>query len=106
MKKEAVKKTVATEQMYDTLIHPIITEKALKGSEAGQVTFEVPLTATKTEIKAAVEALFKVKVKAVNTVRQVGKQKRFRGKMGVRSDYKRAIITLADGQTIDITTGI
>ncbi len=105
MSKKEVK-SAATEQMFDTLVCPIITEKALRGSEASKVTFEVPLTATKTDIKAAVEALFKVKVEAVNTVRQFGKQKRFRGKMGVRSDYKHAIVTLAEGQTIDVTTGI
>lgn len=105
MSKKEVK-NVVTEQMYETLVRPVITEKALRGSEANQVTFEVPLTANKTDVKAAVEALFKVKVEAVNTVRQAGKQKRFRGKMGVRSDYKHAIVTLAEGQSIDVTTGI
>ena len=104
MSKEEVK--TVTEQMFDTLLRPVITEKALRGSEESKVTFEVPLTATKADVKAAVEALFKVKVEAVNTVRQFGKQKRFRGKMGVRSDYKHAVVTLAEGQTIDVTTGI
>jgi len=103
MSKEEVK---TTEQMFDTLVRPVITEKALRGSEESKITFEVPLSATKADVKAAVEGLFKVKVEAVNTVRQFGKQKRFRGKMGVRSDYKHAIVTLAKGQTIDVTTGI
>ena len=95
-----------TEKMYDTLLRPIITEKAMKGSENNQVTFQVPLTATKTEVKAAVEALFGVKVKAVNTVRIGGKTKRFRGEIGKRSDVKKAIVTLAEGHNIDFTTGV
>ena len=95
-----------TEKMYDTLLRPIITEKAMKGSENNQVTFQVPLTATKTEVKAAVEALFGVKVKAVNTVRITGKTKRFRGEIGKRSDVKKAIVTLAEGHNIDFTTGV
>lgn len=95
-----------TEKMYDTLIRPIITEKAMKGSENGQVVFRIPLEATKTDVKNAVEALYNVKVKSVNTIRVSGKTKRFRGIQGVRSDYKKAVVTLADGQNIDITTGI
>ena len=95
-----------TEKMYDTLLRPIITEKAMKGSENNQVTFQVPLTATKTEVKAAVEALFGVKVKAVNTVRISGKTKRFRGEIGKRSDVKKAVVTLAEGNSIDFTTGV
>ena len=95
-----------TEKMYDTLLHPVITEKAMKSSENGQVTFRIPLTATKTEVKAAVEALFGVKVKSVNTVRTSGKTKRFRGEIGERSDSKKAIVTLAEGQNIDFTTGV
>ena len=95
-----------TEKMYDTLLRPVITEKAMKSSENGQVTFRIPLTATKTEVKAAVEALFGVKVKFVNTVRTNGKTKRFRGEVGKRSDFKKAIVTLAEGQNIDFTTGV
>ncbi len=95
-----------TEKMYDTLLRPVITEKAMKCSENGQVTFRVPLTATKTDVKAAVEALFGVKVKSVNTVRTCGKTKRFRGTIGKRSDFKKAIVTLAEGQNIDFTTGV
>ena len=75
-------------------------------SENNQVVFQVPLTATKPEIKAAIEALFKVKVKAVNTIRVEGKTKRFRGKLGKRVDFKKAIVTLNEGDTIDISTGL
>ena len=70
------------------------------------MTFRVPLDATKPEIKAAIEGLFKVKVKAVNTIRVAGKLKRFRGRPGVRSDFKKAIVSLVEGQTINVTTGI
>jgi len=78
---------------YDTLIRPVVTEKSTMGSEFNQVTFQVRIDATKPEIKAAVEGVFDVKVKAVNTLRQQGKVKRFRGKVGKRPDYKKAIIT-------------
>ena len=91
---------------YDIITAPLITEKATMGSEYGQVTFRVPLTATKPEIKAAVEALFKVDVRAVNTLIAKGKTKRFRGRPGRRSDVKKAIVTLAAGQSIDVTTGV
>ncbi len=91
---------------YDVILSPVITEKATRTSEYNQVTFKVPLTATKPQIKAAIEALFKVKVKAVNTLRQKGKVKMFRGELGQRSDWKKAMVTLADGHKIDVTTGI
>ena len=91
---------------YDVILAPVITEKATRTSEYNQVTFKVPLTATKPQIKAAVEALFKVKVTAVNTLRSKGKVKLFRGEPGKRSDWKKAMITLADGHKIDVTTGI
>lgn len=97
---------MSSEKHYNTILTPVITEKSTLGGEQGKVTFKVPLSATKPEIKAAVEGLFDVKVTAVNTVRQAGKQKRFRGKMGQRSDYKKAIVTLAEGQSIDVTTGV
>jgi large subunit ribosomal protein L23 len=95
-----------TAKMYDTLIRPVITEKSMVSSEAGKVVFMVPLSATKDSVKAAVEAIFNVKVNKVNTIKQFGKAKSFRGHIGHRSDYKKAIITLADGQNIDVTTGI
>ena len=95
-----------TAAMYDTLLRPVITEKSMMSSENGKVVFMVPLSATKDDVKAAVEAIFNVKVNKVNTVRQFGKVKRFRGYEGVRSDYKKAVITLAEGQNIDVTAGI
>ncbi|HOO82743.1 MAG TPA: 50S ribosomal protein L23 [Alphaproteobacteria bacterium] len=100
------KKQEATVKNYNTVIAPHITEKATMGSEHGQVTFKVAKDATKPEIKEAVEALFDVKVKAVNTLIQKGKTKRFKGIMGKRSDFKKAIVTLEDGQTIDTGTGV
>ncbi len=104
MSKTSVK--LSRERMYDIISAPVITEKATMGSEFGQVTFKVPLTASKPEIKAAVEGIFGVQVTAVNTLRQKGKVKRFRGIIGRRSDTKKAIVTLAEGQSIDVTTGI
>jgi large subunit ribosomal protein L23 len=100
------KPSVSQERMYDLIVAPLITEKSTMGSEHNQVTFKVPLDATKPEIKAAVEGLFKVKVKAVNTLIQKGKTKRFRGIVGRRSDFKKAIVTLEQGHTIDVTTGV
>lgn len=94
------------EKFYQTIIGPVITEKSTLGSEHNQVTFRVAMDATKPSIKSAVEALFKVNVKTVNTLRVKGKKKRFRGKLGQRSNWKKAIITLEDGQMIDVTTGI
>lgn len=91
---------------YDLLLAPVITEKSTQGSEHNHVTFRVPLDATKPEIRRAVEALFKVKVTAVNTLRQTGKVKRFRGTVGKRGDYKKAIVTLAEGESIDVTSGL
>lgn len=91
---------------YDTILAPVITEKATLLSEHGQVVFRVAVTATKLEIKLAVEALFKVSVRGVNTIRVEGKSKRFRGIPGKRADYKKAIVTLEDGHSIDITTGL
>ena len=100
------KKAEAQEWMYEIISHPHVTEKATMGSEHGQVTFKVPMTATKPKIKAAVETLFGVKVKGVNTLIQKGKTKRFKGIMGRRSDFKKAIVSLEDGQTIDVGTGL
>ena len=91
---------------YDTILGPVITEKSTLVSEYNQVIFRVPLTASKPAIKAAVEGLFDVKVEAVNTIRVKGKTKRFKGVMGRRNDYKKAMVTLAEGQSIDVTTGV
>lgn len=100
------KVTLSKERMYDIIRAPVITEKATMGSEHNQVTFRVPLTASKPEIRAAVEGVFGVKVKAVNTSILKGKVKRFRGRVGQRSDIKKAVITLESGHTIDVTTGV
>jgi large subunit ribosomal protein L23 len=97
---------LSRQQMFDIIRTPVITEKATNASEHNQVIFRVPLTATKREVKAAVEGLFNVDVVAVNTIRVMGKVKRFRGRAGRRSDIKKAIVTLREGQRIDITTGI
>lgn len=90
---------------YDVIDRPVITEKATLASEHDKVTFRVRTTATKKDIKEAVEALFKVKVKKVNTVTTGGKNKRFKGYAGVRSDVKKAIVTLEKGQKIDLASG-
>jgi len=91
---------------YDVIRSPAITEKATMASEQDQVIFNVAPDATKPEIKRAVEALFGVKVKSVNTLVRKGKVKRFRGHLGQQSDVKKAIVTLVDGQSIDVTTGL
>jgi large subunit ribosomal protein L23 len=100
------KVTLSKERMYDIIRAPVITEKATMGSEHNQVTFKVPLDASKPEIRAAVEGVFGVKVTAVNTSVLKGKVKRFKGRLGTRSDVKKAIVTLAEGHTIDVTTGV
>ena len=92
--------------LCDIIVRPVITEKAMKSAEKNQATFLVSLNATKPQIKKAIESVFGVEVKSVNTLRQAGKVKSFRGKQGVRSDVKKAIITLAKGQTIDVTAGV
>ncbi len=91
---------------YDIVLRPVITEKSTRSSEHGQVVFRVPLTATKPQIKKAIERVFNVKVAAVNTIRSQGKVKRFRGRPGQRSDTKKAIVTLLEGHTIDVSTGV
>jgi large subunit ribosomal protein L23 len=96
----------AKPEHYDVIRRPIITEKATMASEAGAVVFEVAMAATKPQIKDAVEAVFGVKVTAVNTTISKGKTKRFRGRPGERKDTKKAYVKLADGQTIDVSTGL
>ncbi|MBN9070898.1 MAG: 50S ribosomal protein L23 [Rhizobiales bacterium] len=91
---------------YDVIVSPAITEKSTMASEQNQVVFNVARKATKPEIKAAIEALFSVKVTGVNTLVRKGKVKRFRGTMGRQSDVKKAIVTLADGHSIDVATGL
>ena len=94
--------TISKAAAYDTILRPIITEKATMANENGQVTFAVPVTATKPEIKAAVEMLFDVEVKAVNTILVKGKTKMWKGRPGRRSDMKKAMVTLVEGHTIDL----
>ena len=91
---------------YDIIRSPVVTEKSTLASEHGQIVFDVAVDATKPQIKAAVEGLFSVKVKAVNTLVRKGKVKRFRNVLGVRNETKKAIVTLVDGQSIDISTGV
>ena len=91
---------------YDVILSPVITEKATRLSESNQVVFRVAQSATKPQIAKAVETLFKVKVKAVNTIQQKGKTKLFRGRPYQRSDVKKAVVTLQEGYQIDITTGL
>ena len=91
---------------YDVIVGPVITEKATALSEQNKVVFKVAKTATKPQIKAAVEKLFEVKVESVNTLVRKGKVKRFKGTVGRQSDVKKAIVTLAEGQSIDVTTGL
>jgi large subunit ribosomal protein L23 len=90
---------------YDVIDRPVITEKATMASDQDKVTFRVSISATKKDIKEAVEALFKVKVKKVSTITTMGKNKIFKGRAGVRSDVKKAIVTLEKGQKIDIASG-
>jgi len=96
----------ANAKHYDTVLTPVITEKSTIVAENNQIVFQVPLSSNKTEIKAAVEQLFNVSVMAVNTITTKGKTKRFRGRPGRRSDVKKAVVTLKDGDTIDIATGL
>ncbi len=91
---------------YDVIVSPAITEKSTMASEQNQVVFNVAKKASKPEIKAAVEALFGVKVTAVNTLVRKGKIKRFRGTIGRQGDVKKAVVTLVDGQSIDVATGL
>jgi large subunit ribosomal protein L23 len=98
--------TTSDPRHYDIIIAPVITEKATTASEHNQVVFKVARTATKPQIKEAVEKLFDVKVKKVNTLNRPGKMKVFKGRFGMQQDTKRAIVTLEEGQRIDVTTGL
>lgn len=100
------KPVLSREAMYNIIRNPVVTEKATLLGEKNQIVFRVSIDACKPEIKAAVETLFGVKVTGVNTLVVKGKTKRFRGRPGVRSDIKKAYVTLAEGQSIDLTTGL
>ena len=93
-------------RLYDVVLSPVITEKATMASEYNKVIFRVAATATKPQIKEAVETLFDVKVKAVKTLKRKGKRKAFRGRPGVQSDVKKAVVTLEEGHRIDVTSGL
>ncbi|MDO9500938.1 50S ribosomal protein L23 [Roseomonas frigidaquae] len=99
-------KVLSAERLYQVILAPVVTEKATRLNESSQVTFKVTLDATKPEIRQAVEKLFNVQVEAVNTLVMKGKAKRFRGRKGQRSDWKKAVVKLQAGQTIDLTTGL
>ena len=98
--------TMSREAMFNVIRSPVVTEKATMVSERNQFVFRVAIDSTKPEIKAAIEGLFSVKVLGVNTLIQKGKTKRFRGRPGVRSDVKKAYVQLAEGQSIDMSTGL
>jgi large subunit ribosomal protein L23 len=100
------KPVISREQMYQTVLSPLVTEKATALSDKNQVVFKVAIDATKPQIRAAIEGLFGVKVLAVNTLVMKGKTKKFRGRNGQRSDWKKAMVRLAEGQSIDLTTGL
>lgn len=109
MSKTAAKKKdsrALTETLYQMIKSPVVTEKATMGSQYSQITFRVPLDADKTIIKEAVQSVFKVKVVKINTSTHKGKMKVFKGRRALRSDTKKAIVTLAEGQTIDVATGV
>ncbi|MBI4273648.1 MAG: 50S ribosomal protein L23 [Rhizobiales bacterium] len=99
-------KTAIEPRFYDVILAPVITEKATMASEHNKVVFKVAKTATKPQIKEAVEKLFDVKVKSVNTLIRKGKAKAFRGSFGIQSNTKRAVVTLEEGHRIDVTTGL
>ena len=101
-----MKKAISEERMYEVIRSPVVTEKTTFISEYNQIVFNVAINSNKSEIKAAIEKLFKVKVKSVNTLRQNGKIKRFKGTVGKRPEFKKAFVTLEEGNSIDVTTGI
>lgn len=104
-KKTTGKGGVADARLYDVIVRPLITEKATIAAEQGKVVFKISATANKKDVKDAVEAIFGVKVKAVNTINVEGKEKRFRGQVGRRQDFRKAIVTLEPGQNIDVAAG-
>lgn len=105
-KKSAAKGSVVQARLYDVLVRPIITEKSSRAAEQNKLTFAISPTASKVDVKQAVEALFKVEVTKVNTINVEGKRKKFRGKEGQRSTLRKAIVTLAEGQSVDLQAGL
>ena len=106
MSATAAKPVISRERMYQTILAPLVTEKATALTERNQVVFRVAIDATKPQIKAAVEALWNTQVVSVNTINVKGKTKRWKGRPYTRSDVKKAIVTLAEGQSIDVTEGV
>lgn len=104
-KKTASKGGVVEARLYDVIVRPLITEKATIAAEQNKVVFKISPTANKKDVKDAVEAIFGVKVKAVNTINVEGKEKKFRGEIGYRKDFRKAIVTLEPGQNIDVAAG-
>ena len=100
------KKLVDDFSRYDVVLSPVVTEKSTFNSQHNQVTFKVAVDASKIQIKQAVESIFNVKVKGVNTINVQGKTKRFKGVLGKRKDVKKAVVSLVEGHTIDVSTGI
>ncbi len=103
--KPASKSVLSQARLYDVIVRPVVTEKSTRAAEQNKVTFKISPTATKKEVKDAVEAIFKVTVKKVNTINTEGKMKKFRGKDGQRSDMRKAVVTLEAGQSIDFAAG-
>lgn len=104
-KKAVAKGGVVDARLYDVIVRPVITEKATIAAEQNKVVFKISPTANKKDVKDAVEAIFGVKVKSVNTINVEGKQKTFRGQLGRRNDFRKAIVTLEPGQNIDVAAG-
>lgn len=96
---------ISNAKLYDVIVKPVVTEKSSMAAEQNKITFKISPDATKNDVKKAVEAIFSVKVKKVNTIKVEGKEKRFRGQVGHRSDFRKAIVTLEAGQTIDVAAG-
>ena len=97
---------ISQNKAYQVILNPLVTEKSTQLSEFNKMVFSVPINATKLEVKSSVEKIFSVKVKTVNTILLKGKVKRFKGILGKRSNSKKAIVTLAPGNTIDLSAGV
>lgn len=104
-KKAATTSVIGNARLYDVIVRPVVTEKSTAASEHNKLTFKISPTATKKDVKAAVESIFNVKVKKVNTINVEGKAKKFRGRDGQRSDFRKAVVTLEPGQTVDVAAG-
>jgi len=104
--RKKIEKNISVNKAYQVILSPLLTEKSTQLSEYNKIVFSVPLTATKFDVKLSIEKIFSVKVKSVNTILLKGKVKRFKGVLGKRSDTKKAIVTLAPGNSIDLSVGV